>query len=146
MMSKQVHPLFTAVTQVTPIAPPTGCGIRPVPNRNLVQMTSLRERPRLPSYFPSILSTFPIHVSWEPDQSYHVKMAPVGRNKERVCLMLQSLFVCRRLLTGGNVIPVSLIAVVPTVLEKSVFYEYLAVASCFPWATNTVCSLLFSSN
>ena len=42
-----------------------------------VQTTSLRERPRLPSYFPSILSTFPIHVSWEPDQSYHVKMAPV---------------------------------------------------------------------
>ena len=43
--------------------------------------------------------------------------------------MLQSLFVCRRLLTGGTVIPVSLIAVVPTVLEKSVFYRYLAVAS-----------------
>ena len=47
----------------------------------------------------------------------------------RVCLMLQSLFVCRRLLTGGTVIPVSLIAVVPTVLEKSVIYGYLAVAS-----------------
>ena len=46
-------------------------------NRNLVQMTSLRERPLLPSYFPSILSTFPIHVSWEPDQSYPVKMDPV---------------------------------------------------------------------
>ena len=43
--------------------------------------------------------------------------------------MLQSLFVCRRLLTGGTVIPVSLIAVVPTVLEKSVFYGYLGVAS-----------------
>ena len=43
--------------------------------------------------------------------------------------MLQSLFVCRRLLTGGTVIPVSLIAVVPTFLEKSVFYGYLAVAS-----------------
>ena len=43
--------------------------------------------------------------------------------------MLQSLFICRRLLTGGTVIPVSLIAVVPTVLEKSVFYGYLAVAS-----------------
>ena len=43
--------------------------------------------------------------------------------------MLQSLFVCRRLLTGGTVIPVSLIAVVPTVLEKYVFYGYLAVAS-----------------
>ena len=28
--------LFTAVTQGTPIAPPTGCGIRPVPNRNLI--------------------------------------------------------------------------------------------------------------
>ena len=44
---------------------------------HIVQTTSLRERPRLPSYFPSILSTFPIYVSWEPDQSYHVKMAPV---------------------------------------------------------------------
>ena len=43
--------------------------------------------------------------------------------------MLQSLFVCCRLFTGGTVIPVSLIAVVPTVLEKSVFYGYLAVAS-----------------
>ena len=43
--------------------------------------------------------------------------------------MLQSLFVCRWLLTGGTVIPASLIAVVPTVLEKSVFYGYLAVAS-----------------
>ena len=26
--------LFTAVNKVTPISPPTGCGIRPVPNRN----------------------------------------------------------------------------------------------------------------
>ena len=43
--------------------------------------------------------------------------------------MVQSLFVCRWLLTGGTVIPVSLIATVPTVLEKSVFYGYLAVAS-----------------
>ena len=30
---------------------------------------------------------------------------------------------------GGTVIPVSFIAVVPTVLEKSMFYRYLAVAS-----------------
>ena len=43
--------------------------------------------------------------------------------------MLPLLFVCRRLLTGGTVIPVSLIAVVLTVLEKSVFCGYLAVAS-----------------
>ena len=63
-----------------------------------MQTTSLRESPRLPTYFPSILSTFHIHVSWEPDQSYYV-------------------------------MPVSLIALVPTVLEKSVFYRYLAVAS-----------------
>ena len=73
-------------------------------------------------------------VAWEPDQSYHVKMAAVVclqqfANKERVCLMVQSLFVCRGLLTGGTVIPVSLIAVVPTVLEKSVFYGYLTAAS-----------------
>ena len=53
----------------------------------------------------------------------------VGRNKERVCLMVQSLFVCRWLLTGGTVLPVSLIAVVPTVQEKSVFYGYLTAAS-----------------
>ena len=43
--------------------------------------------------------------------------------------MVQSLFVCRGLLTGGTVIPVSLVAVVPTVLEKSVFCGYLTPAS-----------------
>ena len=43
--------------------------------------------------------------------------------------MLQSLFVCCWLLTGGTAIPVSLIAVVSTILEKSVFYGYLAAAS-----------------
>ena len=43
--------------------------------------------------------------------------------------MLQLLFVCRWLLTGGSVIPVSLIAVVPTVQEKSVFYRYVTAAS-----------------
>ena len=43
--------------------------------------------------------------------------------------MLQSLFVCRWLLTGVTAIPVSLIAVVPTVLEESVFYGYLAAPS-----------------
>ena len=42
--------------------------------------------------------------------------------------MLQSLFVSRWLLTGGTVIPVSLVTVVPTTLEKSVFYGYLAAA------------------
>ena len=36
MMSKSgCIPFFTACEEVTPIAPPTGCGIRPVPNRNL---------------------------------------------------------------------------------------------------------------
>ena len=35
--SKRDVSLFTAVAQVTPIAPPTGCGIRPVPNRNLFE-------------------------------------------------------------------------------------------------------------
>ena len=39
------------------------------------------------------------------------------------------LFVYCWLLTGGTVIPVSLIAVVPTVLEKAVFYGYLIAAS-----------------
>ena len=43
--------------------------------------------------------------------------------------MLQLLFVSRWLLTGGSVIPVSLIAVVPTVQEKSVFYGYVTAAS-----------------
>ena len=42
--------------------------------------------------------------------------------------MLQSLFVCHWLLTGGTVIPVRLIAVVLTVLGKSVFYGYLIAA------------------
>ena len=64
---------------------------------------------------------------------YHVKMASVVSlswyDKERVRLAVQLLFVSRWLLTGGTVIPVSLIAVVPTVLEKSVFYGHLAVAS-----------------
>ena len=42
--------------------------------------------------------------------------------------MLQSLFVCRWFLTGGTVIPVSLIAVMAKVQEKSVFYGYLTAA------------------
>ena len=42
---------------------------------------------------------------------------------------VQLLFVCRWLLTGGTVTLASLKAVVPTVLEKSVFYGYLTVAS-----------------
>ena len=33
--------LFTAVNKVTPIAPPTGCGIWPVPNRNLLIFVGL---------------------------------------------------------------------------------------------------------
>ena len=48
---------------------------------HIVQMSLLRERPRLPSYFPNQVhvysSMLPIHVSWEPDQSYYVKVAPV---------------------------------------------------------------------
>ena len=38
--------------------------------------------------------------------------------------MLQSLFVCRWLLTSGTVVPVSLVVVL-TVQEKSVFYGHL---------------------
>ena len=69
-------------------------------------------------------------MSWEPGQSYHVKMATaVSKTKERVIVTVHLQFLCRWLLTGGTVITVSLIAVVPTVLEKSVFYEYLSVAS-----------------
>ena len=48
-----------------------------------------------------------------------------------------------RFLTGGTVIPVSLIAVVPTVLEKSVFYGYLAAASVSLGLPTQVCALLF---
>ena len=33
-VSKRVFPFSRQWHQVTPIAPPTGCGIRPVPNRN----------------------------------------------------------------------------------------------------------------
>ena len=43
--------------------------------------------------------------------------------------MVQLQFLCRWLLTGGTALPVSLIAVVLTVLEKSMFYEYLCVVS-----------------
>ena len=117
---------------------------------HIVQMTSLRERPRLPSYFPSILSTFPCNrciLGTRPvlpcTNGSCCKLEFVGTKS--VFLMLLSLFVCRRLLTGGTVIPVSLIAVVPTVLEKSVFYGYPAVASV-SLGLPTVCSLLFSSN
>ena len=92
---------------------------------HIVQITSLRERPRLPSYFLSILSSFPIHVSWEPDQSYHV--VSLSWQEQSACLSYAT--VCRWLLTGGTVIPVSLIAVVPTFQEKSVFYGYLTAAS-----------------
>ena len=62
-------------------------------------------------------------------QKWFLLYACVGRNKERVCLRVQLLFVCRWLVTGGTVTPVSLIAVVPTVLEKSMFYGYLTAAS-----------------
>ena len=41
----------------------------------------------------------------------------------------QSLFVGHWLFIGGTVIPVSLIAVVRTFLEKSMFYGYLTAAS-----------------
>ena len=65
-MSTRVHVNYSRFIPIIPVL-----GI------HIVQMASLRERPRLPSYFLSIVSTFPIHVSWEPDQSYHVKMAAV---------------------------------------------------------------------
>ena len=37
-VSKRVFPFSRQWHQVTPIAPPTGCGIRPVPNRNQFEM------------------------------------------------------------------------------------------------------------
>ena len=65
-------------------------------------------------------------------------------------LVSQLQFPCRWLLTGGTVIPVSLTAVVPTVLEKFVFQYvrlYLSVVSVsLAWATDTVCTLLFTNN
>ena len=74
------------------------------------------------------------------------KMATsVSSSLKRVSLSVQLQFLWHWLLTGGTVISVSLIAVMPTVLEKSVFYEYLSVA-CFPWATDTISTLLFSNN
>ena len=48
-------------------------------------------------------------------------------------------------LTGGTVILVNLIAVVPTVVEKFVFYEYLSVASVDVILYFTLLSLLQSS-
>ena len=64
-------------------------------------------------------------MSWESDQSYHIKMVTVV-SKEHVSLIVQLQFLCRWLL-----ISVSLIAVVPTILEKSVFYEYLSLYTVF---------------
>ena len=60
-----------------------------------------------------------------------VKMAPVVSLEQRACLSYATvaICVCRWLLTDGAVIPVSLIAVVPTVQGKSVFYGYLSAAS-----------------
>ena len=40
-VSKRVFPFSRQWHQVTPIAPPTGCGIRPVPNRNLSHISIL---------------------------------------------------------------------------------------------------------
>ena len=34
----------------------------------------------------------------------------------------------------------------PTVLEKSVFLRISQCSICFPWATDTICTLLFSNN
>ena len=45
----------------------------------------------------------------------------IDKSKKRVSLSAQLQFLWHWLLTGGTVISVSLIAVVPTVLEKSVF-------------------------
>ena len=79
-----------------------------------------------PSYFPNYaFSTFLIHVCWEPDRSCHVKWLTLLART----IKLQLISFCRALLTGETLIPVSLIALVPTILEKSVFYEYLNVAS-----------------
>ena len=64
-----------------------------------VLMTSLRNNPRLPSTF----STFLIRVCWEPDHSYHVKMAAVvslSWQEQRVSPTIQLQFLCRSLLTG----------------------------------------------
>ena len=53
-----------------------------------------------------------------------------------VSLTSQLQFLCRLLLTGETVIPVSLIAVVPTILKKSVFQLRISQCSiCFPWGT-----------
>ena len=73
-------------------------------------------------------------MSLEPDQSYHVKMATVvslSWQDQRARYSYGTVAISLPLVTvtGGTVKAVSLIAVVPTVLEKSVFYEYLSVAS-----------------
>ena len=64
-------------------------------------------------------------MSWESVQSYHIKMVTVV-SKEHVSLIVQLQFLCHWLL-----ISVSLIAVMPTILEKSVFYEYLSLYTVF---------------
>ena len=107
---------------------------------HIVLMTSLRNHPRLPSTF----STFLIRVCWEPDHSYHVKMAAVvslSWQEQRACQSYDTVaislpFIAHRL----TVIPVPLIVLVPgdiCVLRIS------QCSICFPWATDTVNGLLF---
>ena len=97
---------------------------------HIVQMTSLRGH--LPSCFqpcilfyvpnPCILGTRPV----PPCKNGSCCMLElVG---QRACLSYAT--VCHWLLT---VIPVSLITVVPTILEKSVFYRYLTAAPVSLW-------------
>ena len=87
----------------------------------------------VPTYFPNYVFYVPnlCILGTRPVLTCVVSLSWYG-------LAIQVEFVCPWLLTGGTAIPVILIAVVPTVLEKSVFYEYLNVASGYRHSLYTV--------
>ena len=100
-------------------------------------MTSVCERPCMPSYFPKYVFYIPnpcmvVTRAVMPCKNGYCCKLELARAKSMLVLCkVQLQLICHSLLTGGTVVPVRLIAVVPTVLEKSVFYKYLSVACVF---------------
>ena len=106
-------------------------------------MTSLRGCPCLPS-FPKYVPN-PCILGTRPVLPWLLLWAEVVRSKERVSLMVQLQFVCRWLLRGGTLIPVILIAVVPTVFGEIRVLRISYSSICFPSATHMACTFLFSN-
>ena len=94
--------------------------------------------PCFPNQVHVYFFTFPIHVSWESCKPVLQCINCTCCNVELVRAKLQ--FICCWQLTSGTVVPICLIAVAPTVLEESVFHEYLSVAFVsLGLATHTGC-------